>query len=341
MTSGRATVRVVSAGALSTIQDCGRRDVARYGVSPSGASDWFSARAANLLVGNDPCAPLLETTLNGIAFDIERHTNIAVTGAEAALEIGGSRARLWQAHWVAAGARVKVGLPLRGVRSYIAVAGGFDVPLVLGSASTDFGSGFGGFKGRALRAGDALSICSPGLLRPGRAQEPGTTSVNAPTAFRREAIPVWNSPAVLRIVPGPHRCALADSAWMQLLSREWSVSSRSTRQGLALEGESLQTRATDVVSAGACAGCVQITSAGLPVVLLAEHQTTAGYALVGCVISADLPHAAQARTGEAVRFELVSLAQAAVSHDVLERKLASGMTSGPAEDLSTGFFEGL
>jgi len=320
-------LRVVTAGALSTVQDCGRRNVARYGVSPSGAADWLSARAANLLVGNDACAPLIETTLTGIAFELRQSARIAVTGAVAVLEIDGAPARLWHSHAAAPGAHVKVGLPQRGIRSYIAVAGGIDVPLVLGGASTDVGSGFGGFEGRALRTGDELFVSTP-LERP-----------NLFDAYSPAAIPSWNTPVVLRIVPGPHRRALTDSAWRQLLSCEWKVSSRSTRQGVALDGDPLRTGSTDIVSAGACAGCVQVTSAGLPVVLLAEHQTTAGYALVACVISADLPYAAQAPPGDAVRFELVTAAQAAARRDHLERVLASG-ASAAASALAAGFLEG-
>lgn len=333
MTPRHGVLRVVTAGALSTIQDCGRRDVARYGVSPSGAADWFSARAANLLVGNEPCAPLLETTLNGAAFEMARAAHVAVTGAAAALEIAGTPARLWRAHAVSSGARVKVGSPQRGIRSYIALAGGFDVPLVLGGASTDVASGFGGFEGRALRTGDVLSGHHV-------APHPPDVSRGEHLLSYRGPIPSWDSPLTLRIVPGPHRRVLSESAWAQLLSREWSVASRSTRQGVAFEGEALGSGPTDVASAGACAGCVQVTSAGLPVVLLAEHQTTAGYALVGCVISADLPRAAQARPGDVVRFMQVTQAQAASLRDLLERTLTAAMTPGLSRELATGFFEG-
>ena len=301
--------------------------MARYGVSPSGAADWFSARAANLLVGNDACAPLVETTLTGIAFELTKPARVAVTGAVAPVEIDGLSVKLWQSHAAAAGARVKVGLPQRGIRSYIAVAGGIDMPLVLGGASTDIGSGFGGFEGRALRNGDELSLTTP------------VEASNAFDAYSLQATPSWKSPVVLRIVPGPHRRLLSESAWTQLLSSEWKVSSRSTRQGVALEGGPLRTGPTDIVSAGACAGCVQVTSAGLPVVLLAEHQTTAGYALVACVISADLPYAAQAPPGDVVRFEPVTSARAALLREHLERILASG-ASPTAPPLATGFFEG-
>jgi antagonist of KipI len=319
MTLARS-LRVDAASMLGTVQDCGRRGVAHLGVSPSGAADWYSSRAANLLVGNHPCAALVEITLTGAAFEARGDIRIALTGAAAPLTIDGKPAEAWRSHDVPAGAHVVIGPAERGARSYLAVAGGLDVPLVLGSASTDLGGGFGGFAGRALRAGDALPLFDDASLDSG---ETGTrAAARPPLAYPPECIPHWTSATTLRILPGPHARLLPEAAYETLLQQSYGVSSRSTRQGLQLDGVALELdRAMDVASAGVCAGCVQITSAGLPVVLLAEHQTTGGYATVACVTTADLPRAGQLRPGDRVRFEIVTQADAAYALVSMKRML--------------------
>jgi biotin-dependent carboxylase-like uncharacterized protein len=326
-------LRVLAPGALSTVQDLGRRDVARFGVSPSGAADWYSAGAANLLVGNPANAAHIETTLTGAEFELQCDASIAVTGAVAPLLIDGVPAARWQTHDLRAGAKIEIGAAERGARSYLAIEGGIEVPLVLGSASTDLGAGFGGYRGRALRAGDILSIVA-------RAQN-APTRVPTPLSYAPETIPHWNPSTVLRVLPGPHRSSLSDAAWHELFARSYGVSSRSTRQGLQLEGEPLPLdRPTDVISAGAYAGCVQITSAGLPVILLAEHQTTGGYATAACTIAADVPRAGQLRPGDRVGFTLVSRIDAVHALSRLHQILLSA-TPASAAELGAGFYEGL
>lgn len=332
MTSQRA-LRVLAPGALSTVQDLGRRDVARFGVSPSGAADWYSASAANLLVGNPTGAALIETTLTGAEFELQCDAAIAVTGAVASLLIDGVPAARWQAQEVRDGAKIEIGAAERGARSYLAVDGGIEVPLVLGSASTDLGAGFGGYRGRALRTGDILSVVARSLDPP--------SAASTPLCYAPETIPDWDPSTIVRVLPGPHRASLSDAAWHELFARSYGVSSRSTRQGLQLEGAPLALdRPTDVISAGAYAGCVQITSAGLPVMLLAEHQTTGGYATAACTIAADVPRAGQLRPGDRVRFTLVSRIDAVHALAALHRNLASASPDPPAQ-LGAGFYEGL
>ncbi len=143
-------------------------------------------------------------------------------------------------------------------------------------------------------------------------------------AYPPQAIPRWDPSAILRVLPGPHRSSLSDRAWQELLARSYGVSSRSTRQGVQLEGDAIELeRPTDVISAGAYAGCVQVTSAGLPVILLAEHQTTGGYATAACIIAADTPRAGQLRPGDVVRFALASQADAVHALRGLRRTLDS------------------
>lgn len=293
------TLRVVAPGVQATVQDFGRRDVARYGLSPSGAADWFSAAAANLLVGNASAAALIETTLTGASFEMRSAARIALTGARASLTIDDMLAAQWCAHDIRAGATIELSAAQAGARSYLAVDGGVVVPLVFDSAATDLGAALGGFGGRALRAGDEIVLGAP------RARD-----TSALVSCQIEA-PQWESAVTLRLLPGPHRASIAQTAWQTLFDRTWGVSSRSTRQGVQLDGEPLPLAGpTDVISAGAYAGCVQVTSAGIPVVLLTEHQTTGGYATVACTIAADVWRAGQLRPGDRVRFAQVSRVEA-------------------------------
>jgi antagonist of KipI len=306
---GVRLVRIVKPGVLSTVQDRGRADVARFGVSPSGAADWYSARAANRLVGNDDCAALVELTMTDAIFETLADTIVAVTGADGLLSIAAGPSRRWSTHLAVGGSRIEIGAAQRGFRSYVAFAGGVKVPLVLGSAATDVGGGFGGLQGRALRAGDELQLAPP-------------HGDAVPYTYDDESIPAWPARTALRVLPGPHEGVLTAAARAALHATEYTVSSRSTRQGLQLDGAPLPGGAqTGVTSAGACAGCVQITSAGVPALLLAEHQTTGGYAAVACVIAADLPRAAQLQPGDRLHFELVSQVVAARAREEALRKL--------------------
>jgi biotin-dependent carboxylase-like uncharacterized protein len=292
-------IEILDPGLLSTVQDLGRKRVGAIGVSPSGATDWLSARCANRLLGNAHDTPLVETTMTGIRFTPRQTTMIAVTGADAQIGVAGANRPAWQALRVRAGTEVRIGAARRGLRSYVAFHGGIDVPRVLGSASTDVAAGFGGL-GRALAAGDILSLAEVERELP-----------DDERALSPSARPFWRQPAVLRVLPGPHlgRCAAHDIE--VLCSREYRVSARSNRQGVRLEGPALNNQSGyDVLSSGVCSGCVQITNEGHPIVLLAEHQTTGGYAVPLVVIAADLPDAAQLRPGDGVRFSRVTLADA-------------------------------
>jgi antagonist of KipI len=290
-----------------------------------------------MLVGNGDAA-VIETTLTGARFEAHGAARIAVTGADASLTIDGINALRWRSHDIADGAVIEIGNSHRGARSYLAIDGGIQVPLVLGSAATDTGAGFGGYQGRPLREGDSMPLHDPRAL----ADTPvAAASANLPTLeYAREAIPTWGGDVILRILPGPHKATLSKAAWEAFLGQEYGISSRSTRQGMQLDGDALPLeQRTDIISAGACAGCVQITNAGTPVVLLAEHQTTGGYATVACIIAADLPLAGQATPGDRIRFVPVSPVDGA--HARVERVAALRSLHPVSDGLGAGFHEGV
>lgn len=293
-------VEVVRGGLFSTVQDRGRRNVAVFGVSPSGAADWFSARAANRIVSNDLDAPLIETTLDGIAFAADGAMEVAVTGAVADIRINADPAASWKTLRLHAGDRLEVDAATSGVRSYVAFHGGLEADVVMGSASTDVNAGFGGEHGRGLRAGDSISLKG--------ADAPVSVRLLAP-----EDRLAWTPRQTLRVLPGPHHGRLGASA--QSLGRGGSafeVTPHANRQGIGLACETaLATHGWDAVSFGLCAGCVQVGNDGQPIILLCDHQTTGGYGVAWVVIRADLPLAAQLRPGDRVVFHAVSQADAA------------------------------
>ncbi|MFJ2868385.1 biotin-dependent carboxyltransferase family protein [Kitasatospora sp. NPDC087314] len=279
---------VVRPGPLTTVQDLGRRGVAHLGVPRAGALDEPALRAANRLVGNEPGAAGLETTLGGVALRALGPAVVAVTGAPSPVRVDG-RAAAWGAPVaVPAGAVVEVGPATAGVRGYLAVAGAIAVPPVLGSRSADLLSGLGP---APLAAGDRLPVGPPPPHRP-----------------RPDLVPLPAPPAelVLRLRLGPHADWFEASALSRLARDEYRVSPAGNRIGLRTEGPSVaRARVGELPSEGMMLGAVQIPPDGRPVVFLADHPTTGGYPVIGVVPTADLAAAAQARPGTPVRFVLL------------------------------------
>ncbi|MFE7590034.1 biotin-dependent carboxyltransferase family protein [Kitasatospora sp. NPDC057512] len=272
-------------GPLTTVQDLGRRGVAHLGVPRAGALDEPALRAANRLVGNDPGAAGLETTLGGVALRAAAAVLVAVTGAPCPVRVDG-RPVAWGAPvLVPAGALLEVGAATAGVRGYLAVAGGIDVPPVLGSRSTDLLSGLGP---APLATGDHLPVGTP-----------------PPYRARPELVPLPAPPAelVLRLRLGPRADWFTPEAVARLGRDRYLVSPTGNRVGLRTEGPPVaRARDGELPSEGMVLGAVQIPPDGQPVVFLADHPTTGGYPVVGVVPTADLAAAAQARPGTPVRF---------------------------------------
>ncbi|MFE4974629.1 biotin-dependent carboxyltransferase family protein [Kitasatospora sp. NPDC056651] len=276
---------VVRPGPLTTVQDLGRRGVAHLGVPRAGALDEPALRAANRLVGNEPGAAGLETTLGGVALRAVGPVLVAVTGAPSPVRVDG-RAAAWGAPvLVPDGAVVEVGAATAGVRGYLAVAGGIAVPPVLGSRSADLLAGLGP---APLTVGDRLPVGAP-----------------PPPRDRPELVPLPAPPAelVLRLRLGPRADWFTPEAVARLGRDRYLVSPTGNRVGLRTEGPPVErARDGELPSEGMVVGAVQIPPDGQPVVFLADHPTTGGYPVIGVVPAADLAAAAQARPGTPVRF---------------------------------------
>jgi biotin-dependent carboxylase-like uncharacterized protein len=280
-----AVLEVVRAGALTTVQDMGRAGYAHLGVPHSGALDRAAALAANAAVGNAPRAAVLETTINGVGLWASAASTAAVTGAPAVVTVDGHVRPMGHRLELPAGAVLEVGTPTVGVRTYVAVAGGIDVPEVLGSRSTDLLSGLGPPR---LRDGDRLPI---GTLR--GAPTPGAGV---------DAIP-YSEPLVLPVRLGPRDDWFTATAVRALIEAEFRVSPVSNRVALRLTGPPLERAVTrELPSEGVVLGAVQVPADGQPLILLADHPTTGGYPVVAVVDDAAVDGCAQARPGTLVRF---------------------------------------
>lgn len=327
------TIRVLAPGLLTTVQDLGRPGHAALGVSACGAADAVALRLGNQLVGNPAAAAALEMTLVGATLLFESAAWVALTGAPCEARRGRGAADelavpMWTALRLEAGETLRCRAISEGARTYLSVAGGLDVPRVLGSAATHVRSGLGGQQGRALRAGDELRV-APSATAP----RPGTIS----RATLATLYPPCQ-PRLLRVTAGPQSEQLA-AAFASLLIAEYEVSPRSDRMGVRLigppllgsEGPSLQAggagvataRPGELLSQGVFLGAVQLPADGLPILLSVDHQTTGGYPVIAGVIAADLGRLGQLRPAERVRFAAVSLEVADALHAAQEALIAS------------------
>lgn len=293
-------IEIVEPGLLTTVQDLGRYGYQRYGVPVSGCMDQFALRAANLLVGNDDEAAGLEITLIGPRLRFLANLVIAVTGADLAPMLDDQPLPMWQSHEVSRGSTLSFAGIRDGVRSYISIAGGIDVPVVLGSRSTFTRARIGGFDGRALGQGDTLSI-----------PEGVPTDLGGKQGVPPSRVPVYGHSHKVRVVLGPQDDAFTPQGMETFLSAPYTVSPQSDRVGYRLEGPRIEHVAgADIVSDGIPFGAVQVVGDGMPIILMADRGSTGGYTKIAAVISADLPSLAQAAPGDTITFQSVTVEEA-------------------------------
>jgi biotin-dependent carboxylase-like uncharacterized protein len=281
-------LEVLVTGPGATIQDLGRPGYGELGVGRSGAADPPSLRLANRLVGNPESFAGLEVTFGGLRVRFSSVGLIAVTGARVPLSVGGRAAGMFAPVPVRPGDEVALGTPTSGVRSYLAVRGGIDVPAVLGSRSTDTLAGLG-----------------PPVPAPGTSLPVGSTPLDYP------AVDLAPSPAlpdrpVLRVLPGPRDDWFVPDALDRLRDPGgYRVTAQSDRVGLRLDGPALTRRSSgELAPEATVAGALQVPPDGQPILFLADHPVTGGYPVIAVVHPADLPLAAQAPPGAVLRFRV-------------------------------------
>ena len=306
------TIAVQLPGLHSTLQDVGRPGYYAMGVPPSGALDMYAHEAANALCGNASHAASIEVTFLGPTLVFSVPTVIAVAGADFDVTLNGMHVPGWMSQFVRAGQTLAFGALRGGARAYLAVRGGFSVPLVMGSRSTYALSGLGGLNGGPLRAGDVLHIGNDVL--PGTDRRPGEV---VPESLR----PRTSGEEEIRVVPGLCDYRLTADAKEVLYSTPYEVATEANRTGYRFHGASLSfvrrvapfgagDDPSNVVNLGYPIGSIQAPSGSELICLLRDAVTGGGYATVGTVISADLDLIAQLKAPDRVMFRSVSVDQA-------------------------------
>ena len=316
------TIDVVKPGLATSVQDAGRPGYYNIGIPLSGALDQFALRAANLLVGNDEGAALLEVTLLGPELVFRDPAIVAVTGAEATPRVNGATRPRNESFVIGAGDRLGFDYMKLGARLYLAIAGGIDVPEVLGSRSTYTLGALGGFNGRKLAAGDVLPVASarPGA-RPGRALD-------------RDLAPAYPKSVELRVMPGLYFHRLTEESAKSFFDDTWTVAPEADRIGYRFrKGRPLSFRQrkqpfgagsdpSNIVDAGYPYGSIQVPGGLEPIILHRDAVSGGGYAMIGTVIGADLDRVAQLQPNNLARFVTVDMAQALRARGEYEGRLA-------------------
>ncbi|MEL7465957.1 MAG: biotin-dependent carboxyltransferase family protein [Pseudomonadota bacterium] len=312
-------IEILRTGPFATVQDLGREGFISEGIGPSGAMDRLALRRGNRLTGNPDGAAAIETTAAPLELRLDRDALVAVTGAEGAVSVNGAPIPTNWAEPVRAGDALLVAPSASGMWRYVAISGGVDAPMTLGSRSTDLKNGFGGVgAGRPLRAGDRLPLGAEDEM----------------TADWREEIrrfdglglsPPKDAPGepVIRVMKAREHNRFTEASREAFWRSGWRIGGESNRQGYRLTGPQLETETPmSLLSYGLIAGTIQVPQSGQPIVQLAEANTCGGYPKLGVVIEADLGRLAQVRHGETVRFRAVTRGEAIAAMAAEEAKIA-------------------
>ena len=288
------SIKVITPGMLSTIQDGGRKGFAAMGFNASGVMDVRSYHIANALVGNFTDEAVIEMTYLGGSFKFLESNYIAITGADMSPKIDGVPVEMYTTVFVKQDETLTFSAAKSGMRAYIAVRGGIDVPVIMGSRSTNLKCKLGGLDGRPLKAGDIVPCRDvydefhKHLIHSAPKEDFGSDEIT------------------VRVLLGPQDDYFTDHGIKTFLNSTYTVTNESDRMGCKLSGEKIEYKNTvDIISDGIVFGSIQIPRTGNPIIMLADRQTTGGYAKIATVISVDLPLLAQARPGTKGHFELI------------------------------------
>jgi len=294
-----SVVKVVDPGIYTTIQDIGRYHYQKSGIPVNGAMDAFSCKVANILVGNSEDEACFEATLVGPELQFDSDMYIAVTGADISPNLNGKEIEMWVALKVSRGDILSFGTVKSGCRCYISVSGGLDVPVVMGSRSTYVRGKIGGYEGRILKAGDQINT----------GQKVGKCAilVKLPENF----IPIYKNEITVRVIPGPQDDYFTKEGIKTFISFEYCVTNEADRMGYRLDGPKItHINGADIVSDGITIGSIQIPGNGLPIIMMADRQTTGGYTKIATIITPDIDHVAQLKPGDKIRFKPITIEEA-------------------------------
>ena len=303
-------ITVIKPGLLDTIQDVGRYGYQKFGVVAGGVMDPFSHRVANMLVGNEETAATLEITLIGPSLLFEEDAVIAICGGDLAPMMADMPVPMWKPVFIQKGSELKFGAAKAGCRAYLAVAGGIDVPEVLGSRSTYVKAGIGGLEGRSLTKGDVLRVAAANPL--GEMMKNGLAS-RAPIhaadwQITSKLLPDLLTHQEIRVIRGKQYELFDEESRHLFWNESFTISSKSDRMGYRISGPTLQLKESEeMISEAVTYGSIQVPADGNPIILAADRQTTGGYPKIGQLSSIDLPKLAQVKPGDQLSFKEVTI----------------------------------
>ena len=313
-------ITILKAGLQTTVQDIGRHGYQQYGVTVSGAMDPISSRVANILTGNSEDAPLLEITWSGPEIRFEKDSLISLCGGDLSPAINGKPISGWRPILVKKGDRLSFGKCLRGLRAYLAIAGGIQVPQVMDSHSTYLKAGIGGYHGRALKKGDQLDVMAPSPFIETLIKQPPIKLNWTAAGF---ALSIFRPSATFRVIPGKQADLFNNQSLLDFYHSPYKITLDSDRMGYRLHGNQLLLKKdAEILSDGVTFGSIQVPLNGQPIILMADRQTTGGYPRIGEVASADLPALAQVLPNTEIRFQEVTLEEAQSSFIIQEKNIA-------------------
>ena len=330
------SLRIVRPGLLTTVQDRGRHGLQHIGVVPCGAMDPVALELANGLVGNRPDEAVLEITVLGPEIAFESDALIALCGAEMDARLGGQPMPANRPVFVSKGTVLNARRTTLGSRAYLAVAGGIALPPVLGSRSTYLPAKFGGLQGRALRGGDSLPLAE-NVASLSQKRYESLRNKKDIAGLRTLRTVSWSAPAltlparepiVIHAMEGRQHALFDGAARRAFFDATWKVTPDSNRMGFRLAGPVLaRAEAGEILSEPTCLGTVQVPANGLPIALMADHQTTGGYPKIAEIAAADVPRLAQLAPGGAVQFARCSLEQARELRRALRQRVDAATRS--------------
>ena len=316
-------ISIIKPGLLSTVQDLGRHLFLSQAVPVSGAMDTLASRVANIALGNDDHCAVIEFTYADVSFKAETDLLIAYSGDGAILISGNKRLPADRPIHIPKGNEIELGNNPAGSRTYLAIAGGFDMPEVLGSKSTYLVARFGGLDGRVLKAGDALSS-DEAISATSKAivESLNGNAINYPKwSIARQELRTVNRYKI-RVVPAKEFTWFKGESIINFLSKPYKIGLRSNRMGFHLEGDQIiRNKKEELLSTAVTPGTIQVTGDGTMILLMADCQTTGGYPRIAHVAAVDMPLCAQLKPGDAVYFEEIGRNDAEILYLERERDL--------------------
>ena len=320
-------ITIVKPGLLDTIQDLGRHGYQKYGIVTSGAMDTWAHRIANLLVGNSENNSTIEMTLMGPQIRFVEDSLIAICGGDFHPTIDGISVPMWRPTFIKKNQILKLGHAQKGCRAYLAVGGGFDLPVIMNSQSTYIRAGIGGYKGRALKKNDELSFGSKSkrtrqILNTLSKDKLSNSFRATKWSVASTLIPQLSSDWEVRVTKGNQFDLFNKSYLAHFFNESYKISSESDRMGYRLNSPGLAPLVTEeMISEAVAFGSIQVPPDGKPIILAADRQTTGGYPKIAQISACDFSRIAQAKPGDSLSFTEISLAQSQNLYIEKERNL--------------------